>query len=203
MRYSEFLANIARAENTRSGDTMPSLTGCRYFDYSPGQPNLYLLMRFKQALVAEFGLERGFAVYRQTVTRHARTPLCERLLESQLAFSVTGSAAFTELAPAGVAFTVERPRIIGPSNHRMLSASTRSFYIACLADVRIRGRSEVINTGDSSLIDFQGVELYRIDDETEFDSAVFHCAKDAVVYDITPESDAGLMEVDEGFTLLG
>jgi hypothetical protein len=201
MNYSEFIENIARAENA-SHDAGPSPTGCRYFDYSAGQPNLYLLMRFKQALVAEFGLEKGFAIYRQTVTRHAGTRLCARLLESQFAFAINRSAAFTELAPAGEVFTVEPPRVIGPGNHRPLIASTRSFYLACLADARIRGRSEVIDTGDCSLVDFQGLELSRIDDELEFDPAIFHCPE-YTVYDIAPDRDADSTQFDQAFTLLG
>jgi hypothetical protein len=159
-------------------------------------------MRFKQALVAEFGLEEGFAIYRQTVARHSRTRLCARLLESQFVFAMNRAAAFAELAPAGEVFTVEPPRVIGPGNHRPLSASARSFYIACLADARIHGRSEVIDTGDCSLIDFQGLELSRIDDELEFDPAVFHCPR-YTVYDIAPDWDANSMHVDEAFTLLG
>jgi capsular polysaccharide biosynthesis protein len=202
MRYAEFIANISRAENATHQDAAASPTGCRYFDYSAGQPNLYLLMKFKQALVAEFGREEGFAIYRQTVTRHAGACLCARLLESQFAFATTRSAAFTELAPAGETFTVGPPRVIGAGNHRPLSGSTRSLYVACLADARICGRSEVIDTSECSLIDFQGLELSRIDDEIEFDSAVFHRTKNTV-YHITFASVADSMQVDEAFTLLG
>lgn len=202
MSYAEIIQNISRAESTWSQDATASPTGCRYFDYSAGQPNLYLLMKFKQVLVAEFGLTKGFSIYRQTVTRHAGTRLCARRLQSQLAFAKARSAAFTELAPAGEAFIIRPPRVIGPGNHRPLSGSTRSFYIACLADAHIRGRSEVIDIGECSLIDFQGLELSRIDDELEFDSAVFHHTNDTV-YDITPDSNADSIEVDEAFTLLG
>jgi hypothetical protein len=202
MRYSEFIENISRAERTVSQDAAPSPTGCRYFDYSSGQPNLYLMMRFKQALVAEFGLKEGFAIYRQTATIHSRTRLFPRLLESQRAFALNRSAAFAELAPAGEVFSVDPPRVVGPGNHRPLTASTRSFYIACLADARVRGRSEVIDTGDCSLIDFQGLELSRIDDELEFDPAVFHCPE-YTVYDVAPDWHADSMQIDEAFTLLG
>ncbi|MGC2412138.1 MAG: glycosyltransferase family 61 protein [Stellaceae bacterium] len=202
MSYAEIIQNISRAESAWSQEATPSPTGCRYFDYSAGQPNLYLLMKFKQALVAEFGLTKGFAIYRQTVTRHAGARLGARPLESQLAFAKARAAAFTELAPAGEAFIIRPPRVIGPGDHRPLSGSTRSFYIACLADAHIRGRSEVIDVGECSLLDFQGLELSRIDDELEFDSAVFHRTNDTV-YDIIPGSDADSTEVDEAFTLLG
>lgn len=189
MDYLEFVGKISSAQSVFYFDSQASPTGCRYFDYSARQPNLYLLMKFKQAVVAEFGLERGFWAYRQTVIRHAGAHLSARPLESQLAFAVMHATACTVVAPGGEAFTVEPPRVIGPSNHRSLSGRTRSFYVACVANAHVRGRSEVINTGDRSLIEYQGAELSRIDDEIEYDSAVFHCAENAV-YNITPELDA-------------
>jgi hypothetical protein len=68
---------------------LESATGCDRFDYQPGQPNLYLLMRFKQLLVAERGLESGFDLYRRTIARHADATLARKRLESHHAFCVS------------------------------------------------------------------------------------------------------------------
>jgi capsular polysaccharide biosynthesis protein len=202
MRYNDFVESISRVASSFENEAAPSPTGCRYFDYSAGQPNLYLLMRFKQAVVRDFGLQEGFEVYRRTVTRHRLACLRERRLASQLTFAATRGDPFIELRPAGETFTLAPPRVIGPGNHRQLVGRARAFYLACVRDVRVRGRSETIVVEDTALLDFQEPELSRIDDEIEFDPAVFHRAR-AVVLDIASDSDADALRIDDAFTLLG
>jgi hypothetical protein len=177
-----------------------SATGCDRFDYQPGQPNLYMLMRFKQLLVAEHGLESGFDLYRRTIPRHAGAVLERKRLESHHAFCSSHALDFREIFPAGEEIVLVPPRVIGKGNHRPLRNSTRSFYVACLSNARVRGRSAVTEVGDMALADFQGDELARIDDEMEFDSGVFHRHSDDVwmVGDAQPD-----LEFDEAISLLG
>ncbi|MBV9150631.1 MAG: glycosyltransferase family 61 protein [Alphaproteobacteria bacterium] len=200
-RYAEFLHKIGKAE-TDPRQHIGSPTGCAYFDYSEGQPNLYLLMKFKQALAAEFGIPDGFAVYRNTVARHRDTCLETRAICRHLDFARVRAAAFSEIASGGERFVVDPPAVIGVGNHRPLAAETRSFYVACLPEVRIGGRSEVVHADRSALIDFQGAELARIDDELEFDPAIFSATRDTIST-IVPNRAPGAIEVDEAFTLLG
>ena len=77
---------------------------------------------------------------------------------------------------------------------------TRSFYLSCLENAIVRGRSSIVETGDFALADFQGEELARIDDEVEFDAAVFHRDGDRV-WLIQPRQPP--LEFDEAFSLLG
>ena len=57
----EEAGHLVRPVSRQSDGPAPtSVTGCPAFDYAPGQPNLYLMMRLKQDLVATHGLERGF-----------------------------------------------------------------------------------------------------------------------------------------------
>jgi capsular polysaccharide biosynthesis protein len=151
-----------------------SATGCDRFDYAPGQPNLYLMMRFKQDLVAEHGLTAGAEIYRATLSKQTVSEIVERDLEGLYDYCRRFAVVFEEITPAGIPFRVEPPPVIGPGNHRPIEGETRAFYVAAVADGRARGRSSLIEAGGRILADVQGDELERIDDEVEFDSAVFH-----------------------------
>ena len=177
-----------------------STTGWDYFDYAPGQPNLFLLSRFKQLLVKEYGIEKGFEIYRQTVVRHRDASLKLRRLESHHDFSKAHATCCREFFSAGRPYAIMPPRVIGEGNHRPLSGLTRSFYISCLKNALVRGRSSIVVTGDVALADFQGEELSRIDDEIEFDAAVFHRNGDQAW---TIDLQKPAVEFDEAFSLLG
>ena len=177
-----------------------SATGSDYFDYAPEQPNLFLLMNFKQLLVKENGIERGFDLYRQTISKQKNAVMTLRRLESHYAYCRERSPEFFEIAPPGEPFTIFPPKVIGAGNHRPLTNTTRSLYLACLEDALVQGRSSITVVADLALADYQGVELERIDDELEFDSAVFHRNGDEVW---TISQDRAELELDAAFSLLG
>ena len=182
----------------RFGDA--STTGWDYFDYAPGQPNLFLLARFKQLLVKDRGVEAGFAIYRRTITNLKGASLKPMRLESHHAHSKARALHFHESISAGGSFTIMPPKVIGEGNHRPLRGRTRSFYVACDADAIVRGRSSVVEVDGVALADFQGEELARIDDEVEFDAAVFHRAGDDVWLGCL---DRPAFAFDTAFSLLG
>jgi hypothetical protein len=177
-----------------------SATGCDYFDYAPGQPNLFLLMKFKQLLVKEHGVERGFDLYRDTIPKHREARATLRRLESHFSYCKTHAQEFHEIAPAGEPFTIMPPIVIGQGNQRPLTNTTRSLYIACLRDALVRGRSSITEVGDAALADHQGEELDRIDDELEFDAAVIHRSVEQIW---TIAQGRAPLEIDEAFSLLG
>jgi Glycosyltransferase 61 len=177
-----------------------SATGCDYFDYRPGQPNLYLMMRFKHLLAEKHGIENGFQLYRRTIARHRDAALGRYRLVSHHAHSSVKAIAFSEIFPAGEAIVLAPPKVLGIGNHRPLANTTRSFYVSCLENARVFGRSSITEVEGRALADFQGEELARIDDEVEFDSAVFR--RDGE--DVWMISDAHpALEVDEALSLLG
>ena len=182
----------------RFGDQLT--TGWDYFDYAPGQPNLFLLSRFKQLLVKEHGVEAGFEIYRRTLAKQKDASLKRMRLESHHVHSKARAAYFHETIAEGEAFTIIPPKVIGEGNHRPLSGRTRSFYVACHADAIVRGRSSVVEVDGVALADFQGDELARIDDEVEFDAAVFHRAGDNVWLGCL---DRPAFAFDTAFSLLG
>jgi hypothetical protein len=177
-----------------------SVTGCDYFDYNLGQPNLFMMMKFKHLLVQEHGLDEGFGLYKQTIVRQQDAALERRKIESHYSYSVAHSVEFHEIFPAGEPITIMPPKVIGKGNHRPLNGTTRSFYVTCLEDARVRGRSAVTEVSELALADFQGQELARIDDDVEFDSGVF-CRDDDklwLISDARPE-----LKLDQAFSLLG
>jgi capsular polysaccharide biosynthesis protein len=177
-----------------------SATGCDRFDYAPGQPNLFMLMLFKQLLVAEHGVENGFDLYRQTVSKQKNATLDIRRLASLHTFCAANSKSYFEIFPAGEPMIVMPPRVIGDGNHRPLEGTTRCFFVANLGDALVRGRSSIVEVNGAALADYQGVELESIDDEIEFDSAVFHRDKEHIW---TIAQDRQALQFDTAFSLLG
>ncbi len=184
------------------GPAPTSVTGCPAFDYAPGQPNLYLMMRFKQDLVAAHGLQRGFELFKEKFGLPVSVTLKDRAVESERAFAERDAAFFVETAPAGEPFLHIPPRIIGEGNHRPIAGTTRSQYVACLADARLQGRSELIGVAGRVLLDVQDHEVERLDDEIEWDPTVFH-AEGMRVWCMEPRDASQPLEVDTAFTLLG
>lgn len=176
-----------------------SATGCDYFDYAPAQPNLFFLMLFKQLLVSEHGVQEGFKLYQRTIATHRNTILRLRRLQSHYA-AAKAQSQFIEILPAGETFTILPPLVIGIGNHRPLTNTTRSFYVTCLDDAVVRGRSSIIEMGDLALADFQGEELDRIDDELDFDSSVFHRDADDIW---VISDDRSALSLETAFSLLG
>jgi capsular polysaccharide biosynthesis protein len=171
------------------------------FEYS-GRRNHYQLMRYKQALVRELGIEDGFAFYKDAFDLPDSGRITRKPLVSLYDFAKERAAVFHEIAPAGEPFQVPPPRIIGDGNHRVHEGATRSVFVTCLKDARVRARSGFIEVENVALLDFQGNEFARIDDELDFDPSVFH-ADDGAVWVIEPEADETTTQLDEGFMLLG
>ena len=90
-------------------------------------------------------------------------------LESHRTYCAARASTFREIFPAGEPIAVPPPRVIGHGNHRTLTNTSRSCFVACIDDAVVRGRSAIIEVGDVALADFQGDELARIDDEMEMD----------------------------------
>ena len=179
-----------------------SVTGCRDFDYAPGQPNLYLMMRLKQELVATHGLEHGFEMFRRRFHLPAATSLHQAVVESERAFAEDGAEFFEETAPAGEPFVHMPPTVIGEGYDEPITGTTRSQYVACLPNARVRGRSALVEVKGRLLLDVQDDEAQRLDDELDWDPSIFHC-NGKRTWCIEPADEGQSIEVDEAFSLLG
>jgi hypothetical protein len=64
----------------------------------------------------------------------------------------------------------------------------------------VRGRSAVTEVLDGALVDYQGMELAKIEDKLEFDSSVFHRNNERIWM---ISRDRGALKLGAAFSLLG
>jgi capsular polysaccharide biosynthesis protein len=173
------------------------------------------LMHFKRALVEKLGAERGFRAYSRALRdpRAADIPgtsdfltdadyITSRPIESLRRAASAQAESFVELAPAGEAFAVLPPRVVGEGNHRTLYGVARSVFVTCLTDAYVRGRSSFAYQKDKALLEYQQHELSRIDDQLDFDPGIF-CATNDTASVIMPNNDRCSLELDSAFALIG
>lgn len=173
------------------------------------------LMHFKRALVEKLGVERGFRAYVRALRdpRAADIPGARAFLidadsitsspiESLRRAATAQAESFVELAPAGEAFAVLPPKVVGEGNHRTLYGVARSVFVTCLTDAYIRGRSAFAYQKGKALLEYQQDELSRIDDQLDFDPGIFSATNDAASV-IMPNNDRCSLELDTAFALIG
>jgi capsular polysaccharide biosynthesis protein len=160
------------------------------------------LMRFKQALVAEFGVERGFAAFRARIKLPDSGQIRLSRLGSQYTFSRAHGEVFVETDRGGDRFVIEPPRVIGDGIRRPLEHVARPLFVACVKDARVRGRSAVVEIGNLALLDYQDGERELFDSELDIDPAIFHAAADEA-WLFVPQNDLASIDVAEAFSLLG
>jgi capsular polysaccharide biosynthesis protein len=179
-----------------------SASGSPDFDYAPGQPNLYRMMRCKQELLTKFGADTGFARFRAKFGWPRRDRLGRLRIRSEKEYAAAQGLFFLETAPGGERFIHEPPEVIGEGNQRAVHGTTRSEYVACLRDSRVRGRSSAVVVGEELLLDFQDSERDRLDDELEWDPSIF-CEEDGFARYIEGREESHPLRLAEAFTLLG
>jgi capsular polysaccharide biosynthesis protein len=179
-----------------------SASGAPEFDYAPGQPNLYRMMRYKQELFATLGAEAGFAAFREKFGWPQQQRLGTLRIRSEREYAAAEGAFFRETAPAGERFVHEQPVVIGEGNQRPVHGTTRSDYVACLRDAQVGGRSAAVVVGEELLLDFQDGERERLDDELEWDPAIF-CVEEGCARYIERRDAPRPLRLAEAFTLLG
>ena len=167
-----------------------------------GRRNHYQLMRYKQALVRELGIEEGFAFYREAFGLPDSDRIEKKPVTSLHQFARDHGAVFQEIAPAGEPFAIAPPKIIGAGDDRPMEGVSRAIFVACLIDARVRARSGMIETEAVALLDYQGDALARDGGALDWDPAVFHAA-DGAAWITGPADQASTIELDEAFMLLG
>jgi capsular polysaccharide biosynthesis protein len=157
----------------------------------------------KLLLLRRAGLHEAFSAYRCLLRLPDSLVLEPRWLAGLRAIAAHRQpGVFHEIAPAGEPFTIPPPRVIGDGNQHVLTGNSRSVFVACLNDARVRGRSALIDVDDVSLLDYQGNELTRLDDRLDFDPAIFAWHGDEV-WTIVPRDADDVVVIDEAFMLLG
>jgi capsular polysaccharide biosynthesis protein len=110
--------------------------------------------------------------------------------------------SFEILEPAGEDYVIESPRLIGAAERRSVRSQSRAFYIASFTNARIRARSGVVLAGDMALLDAEEREVALVDDQIEYDPAIFARHSDGRVWCVANESET--LDFSEAFvSLLG
>ena len=146
--------------------------------------------------------EEGFEEFRRILELPVSLQLQSRPIRSLHAAAVAHAADFREIEPFGEPFVNAPPAVIGAGYHRVLECTTRTSYVASFRDALTRGRSTLVAVDDVMLLDYEGDEYRRIDDELELDSFVFRSEGDAA-WVICERDRSRALEVDQAFTLLG
>jgi capsular polysaccharide biosynthesis protein len=160
------------------------------------------MMRYKQEVVAQHGLDRGFEIFAQQFGLPTSARLRECRVESDRTYLEHGSAFFVETGVAGQPFVNMPPRVIGEGNHRPLAARTRSDFVACVTNAVIRGRSAFVQVNGRLLLDVQPEEVGRLDDEVTWDPLIFH-SSGGRVWRLDKCDRVAPRRLKEAFTLLG
>lgn len=166
-------------------------------DTSPGA-----LMRYKQALVREFGVPEGFAVLRETLALPSSDRISLKPIRSQRDHARAHASVYVETDPGGEPVIIESSEIVGEGDTRRGTTISRAAYVACVGDAWVRGHSAFIDTGEALLFDFEGRELENFDSELEFDNAIFHAPshREAWILEGTDPHRAPVLE--SAFSLL-
>lgn len=166
----------------------------------PEWGHLPAAMRFKQAAVASLGVHGAFELCRGHLAVPGVDQLRPRRIASMLEAARDRAVEFRLLWDGGRNFVRPPARVIGESNNAPLPGVDRSGFLACFADARIRGRSGVVLFQGDALVDFEGSEYERLDDNPEYDPGVIASDADTLWM---MEPDAIDVEVDEAFMLSG
>lgn len=195
------LGGISSFDRAASSDTSAALDWARQFEAS-GRVALEPLMRCKRTLVQSLGVERGFALYRECLALPHSDRIRRLALASQHEFASRSGEAFVETTAGGEPYTIAPPTVIGEAVRRPLEHVSRALYVACLRDVRVRGRSAVIEADGCALLDFQGSERQLFDCDLDIDPAIFHAEQETAWIMAPDDQDSGV-EIEEAFALVG
>jgi hypothetical protein len=158
-------------------------------------------MLFVKQALAQLPVDQAYAQFAKTLQRPSDGKLSSKQLLAVRGIAEREGAFFRELEPAGESFVNQPCRTVGENDDRLLTNNKRSLYLAAFDQVATRGRSQLIEMPDKVLLDFEGEELARIDDEIELDSAVLRRNGDKLW--VIDESPADALHVDQCFSLLG
>ncbi|MEO6263963.1 MAG: glycosyltransferase family 61 protein [Luteimonas sp.] len=163
---------------------------------------LEMLMRFKQELCSTFDLPEAMRLYSEFALLPESGRLERKAIRGILDYARASGACLVELHPGGEAFTVPAPRVVGEAATRALEHVSRARFVACLDDVRVRGRSAVVETVDAALLDFEPWESRLFDCELDIDPSIF-CVIGQDAWVPGPVDPSTTIQVEEAFSLLG
>jgi capsular polysaccharide biosynthesis protein len=157
-------------------------------------------MRLKQKLVGRIGVTGAHAVVREALEVPGLDSLHQRPTAAIRQAAERGALIFRPLWPGGEQFTLVPPPTVGVNNNQALVGTSRHGYLACLSDVRVRGRSGVLIARGEALLDIEPWEAGTFPDNPEYDPGILGQTR-AGFWMMEPLEPA--LELDEAFLLSG
>jgi len=142
--------------------------------------DIHALMPFKRALAAQYPVPEAFAWYREMLGLPAGARIAEKPLVPLGEHAAANGLVYRELAPSGVPFSLEPPKVVGAGVVPPASYTTRASFVACVPDVLARGRSSLLETQYAALQDAEPRERADVDDWLEVEPGVFHAGAGSV-----------------------
>jgi capsular polysaccharide biosynthesis protein len=166
----------------------------------PRRGQLAARMTFKRDLVARFGVEQAFAIAAphlgvprlQTLHRRRVRPLIDAARQD--------AVTCRDLWHGGQVQEVPPMRVVGEGRQGPVKIGSRSMYLACLEDVLLRGRSDLLIRKGEALVDLEGAPFAPATANAEFDPGVLHAEADHLW---TMEPDGPVPRLKEALMLTG
>lgn len=171
----------------------------RWFCPPPELRGIHTLLPFKLALVEQWGVAEGFRIYREMLELPESYRLERRRIEPMYGFAKRKSLSFREIYPAGEHFEIPAPRVVGDSDARTLTGTSRAFFVTCVADARVEPHSALVHVNGTTLLDYEAGELTRFDDFPQLDPCIFHMEGDVAWLIV---DDRAAIDIDEAFGAL-
>lgn len=173
-------------------------------EFSGGLPSdIYQLWGLKRRLKRGLPRGRAFEAYRAIAAKAHTHTLAVRPLLGLRAAADARALHMIETEPAGAPFVISAPAVVGIGNHLPLRGRARSQFVACFADATVRGASGCIGIGDAVVLDFEGDELDRIDDNLDLDATIFDFDDDRHLFVVEPAPSYKPLEIPQAFHLTG
>lgn len=157
------------------------------------------MLSVKQALAA-LPLESALAEFAKVIGRPGLT-VAERPVLGMHAVARTDAVAFHLIDAGGEPFENRPPVVVGAGDQRTLHGVLRPQWVAAFADVRIRGRSQLVERDGDVLLDVEPHERAAVVDELALDGAVFRHGDGSARVLADPAAEE--LRVDEAFSLTG
>jgi capsular polysaccharide biosynthesis protein len=166
----------------------------------PRRGQLAARMTFKRELVARVGVQEAFAIAAPHLAVPRLQTLQRRRLRPMIDAARQDSLEYRELWPGGQVQALPAMQVVGECRQEPCSIATRSMYLACLDDVLLRGRSDLLLRKGEALIDLENVPFDPATANAEFDPGVLHAEADHLW---TMEPEGPVPRLKEALMLTG
>ena len=164
-----------------------------------GKP--YVMVQLKEAL-EHLPLAKAYELFCQLLGMQQPGSIYRTRAVSLLNAARQTAKSYVEIEAGGTAYVNRPAKIIGDGNHRILSCTTRTSFLACFENAAVTCLSSAIACDGQLLFDFEDWEFDQIDDRLILDSRVFR-SDGRDIWCIADQPAGSDMKLDRAFTLNG